>query len=210
MPSKETTKTEVKVLIQPTQEATTDASAPQDSTITWSSLHFLYLHISIHNSMFWCLIFWDWMYYWWCIIYRHHFLFQLGIFLFPLLTNSFVFFLNMWFLLYDSDSMSLGKYHFLPIFQSLLSYWGQCSAWLGGELRKEVLLLILSYFGNLVVFCLILEFLKVFFLYSPWLLRKNSQKWKGRNWIFVFFLDLKFVLCLLKLMNFWNFYWIQP
>ncbi|RVW44207.1 hypothetical protein CK203_089434 [Vitis vinifera] len=34
MPSKETTITEVKVLIQPTQEATTDASAPQDLTIT--------------------------------------------------------------------------------------------------------------------------------------------------------------------------------
>ncbi|RVW43555.1 hypothetical protein CK203_102960 [Vitis vinifera] len=33
MPSKETTKTEAKVLIQPTQKATTDASAPQDLTI---------------------------------------------------------------------------------------------------------------------------------------------------------------------------------
>ena len=73
MPPKETIRTEAKVLIQPTQEATTDASAPQDSTITWSSLHFLYLHISINNSIFWCLIFWDWMYYWWYIIYRHHF-----------------------------------------------------------------------------------------------------------------------------------------
>ena len=34
MPSKETTRTEAKVLIQPIQEATTDASAPQDLTIT--------------------------------------------------------------------------------------------------------------------------------------------------------------------------------
>ncbi|RVX20924.1 hypothetical protein CK203_002396 [Vitis vinifera] len=34
MPPKETTKAEVDVLIQPTQEATTDASAPQDPTIT--------------------------------------------------------------------------------------------------------------------------------------------------------------------------------
>ena len=34
MPSKETTRTEVKVLIQPTQEATTYASAPQDPTIS--------------------------------------------------------------------------------------------------------------------------------------------------------------------------------
>ena len=34
MPSKETTRTEVKVLIQPTQEAITDTSAPQDPTTT--------------------------------------------------------------------------------------------------------------------------------------------------------------------------------
>ena len=39
-PVEETTKAEAKVLIQPTQEATTDASAPQDPTITWSSLYF--------------------------------------------------------------------------------------------------------------------------------------------------------------------------
>ena len=34
MPPKETTRTEAKVLIQPIQEATTDASAPQNLTIT--------------------------------------------------------------------------------------------------------------------------------------------------------------------------------
>ena len=34
MPSKETTRKEAKVLIQPTQEATTDALAPHDLTIT--------------------------------------------------------------------------------------------------------------------------------------------------------------------------------
>ncbi|KAL6343223.1 hypothetical protein AAG906_021134 [Vitis piasezkii] len=44
----------------------------------------------------------------------------------------------------------------------LLEHWGQCSAWLGGELRKEVLLLMLSYFGNLVAFCLILKFLSFY------------------------------------------------
>ena len=33
-------------------------------------------------SMFWCLIFWDWMYYWWCIIYRHHFCLNLAFFYF--------------------------------------------------------------------------------------------------------------------------------
>ena len=78
MSPKETTRTEAKVMIQPTQEATTDASAPQDLTTTWSSLYFLYLHISIDNSIFWCLIFWDWMYYWWYIIHRHHFCLNLA------------------------------------------------------------------------------------------------------------------------------------
>ena len=34
MPPKETTRTEAKVLIQPIQEATTDASAPHDPTTT--------------------------------------------------------------------------------------------------------------------------------------------------------------------------------
>ena len=33
MPPKETTRIEAKILIQPTQEATTDASTPQDPTI---------------------------------------------------------------------------------------------------------------------------------------------------------------------------------
>ena len=33
---------------------------------------------------------------------------------------------------------------------------------LGGELRKEVLLLMLSYFGKLVAFCLMLNFFKFF------------------------------------------------
>ena len=102
-----------------------------------------------------------------------------------------------------------------PYFQSLLSHWGQCSAWLGGELRKEVLLLMLSYFGNLVVFFLILNFIFLyiflkFLFYSPWLLRKISQN-EMREIEFLFFsLDLEFVLCLLKFMNCWNFYWIQP
>ena len=105
------------------------------------------------------------MYYWWYIIYRHHFCLNLTFFYF-LYSLTLLFFWHMWFLLYDSDSMSLRRYHFLPIFQSLLSHWGQCSAWLGGELRKEVLLLMLSYFGNLVVFFLILKFFKFFILLS--------------------------------------------
>ena len=136
------------------------------------------------------------MYYWWYIIYRHQFLFKLGIFLFPLLTNSFGFFLNMWFFLYNSDSMSHRRYHFFPIFQSLLSHWGQCSPWLGGELRKEVLLLMLSYFGNLVVFCLIFKFFK-FLFYSPWLLRKIFKlKWEKLN--FYLFTWLRFCIMLTK------------
>ena len=59
-------------------------------------------------------------------------------FFYFLYSLTLLFFWNIWFLLYDSDSMSLRRYHFLLIFQSLLSHWGQCSAWLGGELRKEV------------------------------------------------------------------------
>ena len=93
MPSKETTRTEAKVLIQPTQKATTDASAPQDPTITWSSLHFLSLYI-IHSSMFWCLIFWDWMCYWWYITYRHHFCLNLAIFFYFLYLLTLMFFLK--------------------------------------------------------------------------------------------------------------------
>ena len=67
------------------------------------------------------------------------------------------------------------------------------------ELRKEVLLLMLSYFGNLVAFCLIFKIFK-FLFYSPWLLKKNSQN-KMREIELLFLLDLEFVLCLLKLMN---------
>ena len=49
----------------------------------------------------------------------------------------------------EHHSTSFKRYHFLPSFQPLLSHRGQCSARLEGELRKEVLLLMLSYFGNL-------------------------------------------------------------
>ena len=44
----------------------------------------------------------------------------------------------------------------------------------GESWGRKFLLLMLSYFGNLVAFCLILNFLK-FLFYSPWLLRKNFQ-----------------------------------
>ena len=66
----------------------------------------------------------------------------------------------------------------------------------GESWGRKFLLLMLSYFGNLVAFCLILKF----FLLSM-VIKEKFSKWKGRNWIFVFSLDLEFVLCLLKLMN---------
>ena len=36
-----------------------------------------------------------------------------------------------------SESITIKRYHFLP-YHLFLEHWGQCSAWLGGELRKEV------------------------------------------------------------------------
>ena len=78
----------------------------------------------------------------------------------------------------------------------------------GESWRRKFLLYMLSYFGNLVIFCLILKFLKFFILVSM-VIKEKFSKWNERNWIF-FSLDLDFVLCLLKLMNCWSFYWIQP
>ena len=94
MPPKETIRTEVKVLIQPTQEATIDASAPHDPTITWSSLYFLYLHIILvyivpcFNVLYFGIG---------CITDDTSYIdiifcLNLAFFLFPLLSNSFVFF----------------------------------------------------------------------------------------------------------------------
>ena len=95
MPPKETTRTEAKVLIQPIQEATTNASTPQDPTITWSSLYFFVFtyYISVNNFIFWCIMFWDWMYYWWYIIYRHHFCLNLAFF-YSLYSLTLLFFLK--------------------------------------------------------------------------------------------------------------------
>ena len=42
------------------------------------------------------------------------------------------------------------------------------------------------------------------------IIKEKFSKWNGRNWIFIFLIDLEFVLCLLKLMNCLNFYGIQP
>ena len=57
----------------------------------------------------------------------------------------------------------------------------------------------LSYFGNLVDFCLILKFLKFlkFLFYSPWLLRKNSQN-EMREIEFLFFTRHRVYIMLTK------------
>ena len=54
-----------------------------------------------------------------------------------------------------SDFVSLRRYHFLPLFLIAFETLGTMFNLVGGgELRKEVLLSILSYFGILVNFCL--------------------------------------------------------
>ena len=59
----------------------------------------------------------------------------------------------MLFLLDDSDSMSLRRHHFFPVFSIALATLRVMFNLVGGrELRKEVLLLMLSYFSYLVVF----------------------------------------------------------
>ena len=90
------------------------------------SLFFVFTYyISIHNSMFWCLILWT------------SFLFKLDIFLFPLLTNSYVFFETCGFSYMTQTPCHTGGTTF-SLFFNRLSHWGQCLAWLGGELRKKV------------------------------------------------------------------------
>ena len=125
--SEETTRADVP--IQPTQEATIEPSSLPEAPATWSSLYSLVFtyYISKHNSLFWCFIFWDWKYY---IIISHIVLSQSNIytsffiiffiFLFPLLITL-LFFWIMWFFLYISDSISLRRYHFLPLFTIALA-----------------------------------------------------------------------------------------
>ena len=132
-----------------------------DHLFTFLSLHIILVYIvpcfDVLYSGIGCIAWSYIIFYFLRLIYRHHFCLNLAFFYFLYSLTLLCFLWNMWFLLYDSDSMLLKRYHFLPIFQSLLSHWGQCSAWLGRELRKEVLLLMLSYFGNLVAFCLIFK-----------------------------------------------------
>ena len=145
MPSKETTITKVKVLIQPTQEATTDASAPQDPTITWSSLYFSSLHI-ILVYIIPCFdvlysgiggIHWSYLIFYFLRSYIDIiFCLNLALFLFPLLTNSFIFI----FIFFETCGFSYmtqtpchsGGTTSSLYFQLIFKHWGQCSAWLGG------------------------------------------------------------------------------
>ena len=58
---------------------------------------------------------------------------------------------------------------FSPCFSIALATLRAMFNLVGGELRKEVFLLMLSYFGNLVAFCIIFKFFFKFLFYSPWL-----------------------------------------
>ena len=155
--------------------------------------------------MFWCLIFWDWMYYWWCIIYRHHFCLNLAF-------SYFLYSLTLMFSLKHVVSLIRLRLHvtqevplppyFLINFVTLRTMFSL----VGGRVEEESFVINAKLFWQFSCFLLNFNIFK-FLFYSPWLLRKNSQI-KMRE-IKFFFLDLVFVLCLLKLMNCLSFYWIQ-
>ena len=74
----------------------------------------------------------------------------------------------------------------------------------GKSWGRKFLLLMLSYFGNLVAFCLILKFFKFLILLSMVIKEKNfKMKWEELNF-YLFTWNLEFVLCLLQLMNYWT------
>ena len=72
------------------------------------------------------------------VIYTYHFSLYLAFsFLSPLLINLLLFFFFiMWFLLYDSDSMSLRRYHFLPLFIIVLATLRAMLILVGGRVKK--------------------------------------------------------------------------
>ena len=129
-------------------------------------------------------------------IYSHHCLLKLGIFLFPLLANFVVFFETYGFS-YTTQTpcpsggttSSLFFNRFCHIEDNFQLGWGE--SW-----GRKFLLLMLSYFGNLVAFCLILNFFK-FLFYSPSLLRKNFQN-EMREIEFLFFSWLRVCIMLTK------------
>ena len=70
------------------------------------------------------------------VIYTYHFgLYWAFSFLSPLLINL-LFFLIMWFLLYDSDSMSLRRYHFFPLFIIILATLRAMLSLVGGRIKE--------------------------------------------------------------------------
>ena len=88
-----------------------------------------------------------------CITWSSHsniyisFCFILGIFFSISLTHySFVFWI-MWFLLYDSDSMSLKRYHFLPLFTIALATLRAMLILVGRRVKEG------SFFNNARLFC---------------------------------------------------------
>ena len=111
----------------------------------------------IDNSIFWCLIFWDWMYYWWYITYRHHFCLNLAIFLFPLLTNSYVFFETCGFSYMTQTPCHSGGTTSSLFFNRCCHIEDNVQLGRGESWGRKFLLLMLIYFGNLVVFFLIFK-----------------------------------------------------
>ena len=77
--------------------------------IFWS-LHIILVYI----ALLWCLIFWDWMHYWWYIIYRHHFCLNL-VFSYFLYSLTLLFFLKhvvspIWLRLHVTQEVPLPPY----------------------------------------------------------------------------------------------------
>ena len=144
------------------------------------------------------------------VIQIYHFLITLSIilFLFPLFI-SFIVFETCGFSNQYSKLISLRRYHFLPIISIAHATLRTMFSLFGGRVEEgSFLLFMLSYFGHLVDFCLILKFFKVFYSNLHGFKGKIFKlKWEKLNCCFS--LDLEFVLCLLKLMNCWSFYWIH-
>ena len=99
------------------------------------------------------------------IIYRHHFCLNL-VFSYFLYSLTLLFFLKH---VVSPIQLRLHVTQEVPLPSCIFNRFchiGDNVRLVGGELRKEVLLLMLSYFGNLVAFCLIFKFFKFFILLS--------------------------------------------
>ena len=125
---------------------------------------------------------------WIKVIQIYHFFITLSIilFLFPLLI-SFILFETCGFSNQYSKLISLRRYHFLPIISIAHATLRTMLILVGGRVEEgSFLLFMLSYFGNLVDFCLILKFFKsFFFILLSMVTKEKFSNWNGRNWIFV-------------------------